>query len=147
MIPLRDSAPARGWPVVTWALIGINVWVFLYELRSVRGSRHSSRTWGFVPARYFVLGEIDPTDWLGATSRSCTSMFLHGGWMHLIGNMVFLWIFGDNVEDRLGHVRYLGFYLLTGLGAGARPCLPAPGFDDADGRGERGHQRRARRAT
>ena len=55
-------------------------------------------------------------------------MFLHGGWTHLIGNMVYLWIFGDNVEDRLGHLRYLGFYLLTGFGAAARARVPHPGL-------------------
>ena len=126
MIPLRDSAPARGWPLVTWALIGINVWVFFYELLLGPGLEEFARTWGFIPARYFALGEIDPTDWAGRYVPLFTSMFLHGGWMHLIGNMLFLWIFGDNVEDRMGRVRYLGFYLLTGLAAALTHAYLSP---------------------
>jgi len=118
MIPLRDSVPARSWPVVTWVLIGVNVWVFLYELLLGPGLEAFVRTWGFVPARYFLVAEIDPSDWASRYLPLLTSMFLHGGWAHLLGNMVYLWIFGDNVEDRLGHVRYLAFYLVTGAGAG-----------------------------
>lgn len=117
MIPLRDSVPARSWPVVTWALIGINIWVFLYETLLGPELEAFVRTWGFVPARYFLLAEVEPSDWTGQYLPLLTSMFLHGGWGHLIGNMMYLWIFGDNVEDRLGHLRYLAFYLLTGVAA------------------------------
>jgi membrane associated rhomboid family serine protease len=118
MIPIRDSVPARGWPVVTWILIGINVWVFLHEVLLGPELEAFLRTWGFVPARYFLVAEIDPSNWVARYLPLLTSMFLHGGWAHLIGNMLYLWIFGDNVEDRLGHLRYLGFYLLAGVGAG-----------------------------
>src|SRR5438132_3887368 len=118
MIPLRDSVPVRSWPLVTWALIGANVWVFLYEVLLGPDLEPFLRTWGFVPARYFTLAEVDPADWTGRYLPLLTSMFLHGGWAHLIGNMLYLWIFGDNVEDRLGHLRYLALYLLAGVAAG-----------------------------
>ncbi len=118
MIPLRDSVPARNQPVVTWVLIGVNVWVFLYELGLGPELDGFIRTWGFVPAHYFRLAETDPGHWVGRFLPLVTSMFLHGGWAHLIGNMLYLWIFGDNVEDRLGHLRYLAFYLVAGMAAG-----------------------------
>ncbi len=118
MIPLRDSVPARSQPVVTWALIGVNVWVFLYELSLGPVLDGFIRTWGFVAARYFHLAETASADWVGRCLPLVTSMFLHGGWGHLLGNMLYLWIFGDNVEDRLGHLRYLAFYLLAGMAAG-----------------------------
>ena len=103
MIPLRDVIPSRTSPVVTIALIVVNVLVFFQE--QALGQRELERvvfTHGFVPAQF---------SWLAIL----TSMFMHGGWMHLIGNMLSLWIFGDNIEDRLGHLRYLGFYLLCGV--------------------------------
>ena len=114
MIPLRDSIPVRSWPVVTYVLIVANVWLFFYELSLGPEVERFIRVWGFEPARYFFLAETVPGDWVGRYLPVVTSMFLHGGWMHLIGNMVYLWIFGDNVEDRLGHLRYLAFYLVTG---------------------------------
>lgn len=117
MIPLRDSVPARTWPVVTYGLIGANVWVFLYEVTLGPDLDPFLRAWGFVPARYFLLAEV-PGAWTERYLPLVTAMFLHAGWGHLLGNMVYLWIFGDNVEDRLGHVRYLAFYVLTGVGAG-----------------------------
>jgi len=120
MIPLRDTIPHRNAPVVTWALIGVNVLVFLYELSL--GPEDLERLFylfGIVPARY------THPDWasqigmpVGSYWPFLTSMFLHGGWAHVIGNMWALWIFGDNVEDRMGPLRFLGFYLLTGVIAG-----------------------------
>jgi membrane associated rhomboid family serine protease len=113
MIPIGDSVTIRSWPVVTWGLIGINVWVFFHELALGPELEAFMQTWGFIPARYFFLA--DTTDWVERYVPLFSSMFLHGGWAHLIGNMVYLWIFGDNVEDRLGHLRYLAFYLLAGV--------------------------------
>jgi len=114
MIPLRDVIPTRTWPVVTVGLIALNVLIFLYEQTLGRGALELFvREWGLVPADF-------------AWSRVVTSMFLHGGWAHVGGNMLYLWIFGDNVEDRLGHVRYLVFYLLCGaFAAGAQTYIKA----------------------
>ena len=117
MIPLRDSVPSRSWPVVTYVLIGANVWMFLYELALGPGLETFIQSWGFVPVDYFAMARIAPGDWAGRYLPLLTSMFLHGGFMHLIGNMIYLWVFGDNIEDRLGHLRYLVFYLLAGVGA------------------------------
>ncbi len=105
MIPLRDSQRSHSTPFVTIALIAINVLIFLYQVSLDPFSRnHLVMAYGLVPSR------LDPAALL-------TSMFLHGGWLHILGNMWFLWIFGDNVEDILGHGRYLVFYLLCGVTA------------------------------
>lgn len=114
MIPLRDNIPSRRFPVVNSALIGLNVLVFLFEF--LIGPAQLERliwTYGLIPARLF-RGE-GLTVWL----TPITSMFLHGGWWHLIANMLALYIFGNNVEDRLGHVGYLVFYISSGLAGGA----------------------------
>lgn len=111
MMPLTDdNRGRRTTPYVTWVLIAINVVVFLYEvLLSEASLSRFLYDYGVIP-REISDGE-------GYLSL-ITSMFLHGGWLHLIGNMLFLWVFGDNVEDVMGHVRYLIFYLLTGVAAG-----------------------------
>ncbi|HYO80918.1 MAG TPA: rhomboid family intramembrane serine protease, partial [Bryobacteraceae bacterium] len=105
MIPLRDTQPSSSVPVVTLALIAVNVAVFLHQI-----SLDSWQLNQFI-AHYGVIPErLQNTDLI-------TSMFLHGGWMHLIGNMWFLWIFGDNVEDVLGRWKYILFYLASGVAA------------------------------
>jgi membrane associated rhomboid family serine protease len=105
MIPFRDTQPSYSFPFVTIALIVLNVAAFLYEYSlSEYELNFFIAHYGMVPSRF------QPMDLL-------TSIFLHGGWMHLIGNMWFLWIYGDNVEDILGHAKYLGFYLLCGAAA------------------------------
>ena len=126
MIPLRDSVPVQRWPVVTWLLIGMNVWAFLNELLLGTQLEAFVGTWGFVPARYFAMGEMNPEDWVARYLPIFTSMFLHGGWLHLLGNMLYLWIFGDNVEERLGHLRYLLFYLAAGVFAALAHAHLAP---------------------
>ncbi len=110
MLPLKDTVRARGFPFVTAALIGANVLVFLIELRLPPGALESF-LWllGVVPARF--LGSPLPGEWL----TLITSQFAHGGWLHIASNLLALYIFGDNVEDRLGHGRYLAFYLLCGI--------------------------------
>jgi len=113
MIPLRDTIPSRRTPVVNHAIIAANVLVFLYELSLGRRFDSFLYTYGLVP-RDFALTSL------------VTSTFLHGGWLHLLGNMLYLYIFGDNVEDRLGHVRYLVFYLLCGMAAGAAQAWTSP---------------------
>ena len=117
MIPIGDSLKLRSVPFVTWALIALNVSMFFNEV--LRGSAMEAfvREWGFIPARFFYLGETYPEAWAERWVPVLTSMFLHGGWAHLLGNMVYLWIFGDNVEDHLGHLRYLGLYFVGGVGA------------------------------
>lgn len=110
MIPIADDDSGRRLtPIVTYALIAINVLFFLVELSG--GDAFINR-WAYVPARFLA----NP---VGDFITIFTSMFMHAGWVHLIGNMVYLWIFGDNVEDRLGHGLFLIFYLLCGIGATA----------------------------
>jgi len=111
MIPLRDTIPSATVPVVTRALIAANVLTFLYQVGLGPSDEAFVRTYGLVP-RHVHLQD------LATLQPFLTSMFLHGGWMHLLGNMLYLHIFGDNVEDRLGHVRFLALYLLGGLIAG-----------------------------
>jgi membrane associated rhomboid family serine protease len=108
MIPIGDDNSARRiTPVVTYVLIALNVLVFFLELNN--GEDFIQR-WAFVPSRFLA----DP---VGDFATLFTAMFLHAGWAHLLGNMLYLWIFGDNVEDRLGHALYFVFYLLCGLAA------------------------------
>lgn len=116
MIPLRDTVPRKSVPIVTWALIAVNAAVFAWELSLGSGLGAEVARLGFQPVRFIGA---DPSH-LDAVSRFLpliTSQFLHGGWLHLAGNMIFLAIFGDNVEDALGHVLYLVFYLLCGVTA------------------------------
>jgi membrane associated rhomboid family serine protease len=117
VIPLRDENPSSRPPVVTRTLIAVNVALFLYELAIGPGLRDFMMSWGLVPAR--ITGALSGGESvIQAGTPLLTSMFLHGGWMHLIGNMWYLALFGDNVEDRLGHLPYLGFYLVAGLAGG-----------------------------
>jgi membrane associated rhomboid family serine protease len=105
MFPLRDTQPSYSRPLITVLIIILNVVVFLHEFSLDEYSRnYFIAHYGLVPARFHF-------------SAVLTSMFLHGGWMHIIGNMWFLWIFGDNVEDVFGHFKYLVFYLLCGIAA------------------------------
>jgi rhomboid family protein len=111
MIPLYDTLRSRRVPVVNWLLIALNALVFLYEISlSQAGLANLTGTWGLVPA---TLVAQPQTAWL----TIFTSMFLHGGWFHILSNMWVLFIFGDNVEDRMGGGRYLIFYLLSGTAA------------------------------
>ncbi len=118
MIPIRDTVSSKNYPVINNVIIGINVTLYLMELMQGGGLGKFIYIYGLVPARYsvpqlrsyFSIGEqIIPF---------ISFMFLHGGFWHLLGNMWSLYIFGDNVEDELGHVRYLLFYLLCGLTSG-----------------------------
>jgi membrane associated rhomboid family serine protease len=111
LIPLRDSTRSQTFPLVVVALIAANVVVFVYELLLGKHLAGFLDTHGFVPFRFWHA-ESFRTD---VAIPALASMFLHAGWLHLIGNMWFLWIFGDNVEDRLGHPAFLLFYLIAGL--------------------------------
>ena len=114
MIPLRDDNPTVLWPVVTVGLIITNAAVFLYELSL--DPRLLDRLFyqaGMIPAS-LARGRLAGT---GDYVTIFSSMFLHGGWMHILGNMLYLWIFGNNVEDSMGHLRFIIFYLLAGIAA------------------------------
>jgi membrane associated rhomboid family serine protease len=117
VIPLRDVIPSRTTPYITITIIIINALAWLFELslsQDVIGV--FLRVYGIVPAFFQPVTLI-------------TSMFLHGSWSHVIGNMWFLWIFGDNVEDRVGHGRFIVFYLLCGIGAGLAHLVANPGSE------------------
>ena len=118
MIPIRDTIQSRNYPVVNNTIIGINVLFYLVELSKGPGLDQFIFTYGLVPARYSVP-EIREFFSFGQQAIAFLSfMFLHGGFWHLLGNMWSLYIFGDNIEDRLGHVKYLIFYILCGLTSG-----------------------------
>jgi len=120
MFPLTDTIRSRSTPFVTWLLILLNGIVFMREL-ALPPERLEQLVFamGLVPARLMH-------DAAGAWTTVISSMFLHGGWMHFVGNMWTLYIFGDNVEDRMGPARYLAFYLLGGVAAGLAHCLTDP---------------------
>ena len=112
MFPLYDTVRTRGFPFITLTLIAVNALAFLYELRLEPAALEQFIfTWGLIPAR--LLGDPSNT-W----NTIFSSMFLHGGWFHIINNMWVLFIFGDNVEAGMGKIRYLIFYLLSGVAAG-----------------------------
>jgi membrane associated rhomboid family serine protease len=112
MIPLRDTNPRRVFPFVNVLLIVLNILAFFWELSLGMRLQGALASIAFVPARFWI-----PGSYAADTYSIVVSMFLHGGWIHLGSNMLYLWIFGDNVEDRLGHLRYLLFYLLCGFAA------------------------------
>jgi len=120
MFPFRDHNPSRRTPIVTYALLAANILVFLSYFPWLDGTRGLGlfyQTWGMTPANVSQGMELQTL---------ITCMFLHGGWMHLIGNMLFLWIFGDNMEDALGSVKFFVFYISTGLAASAAQILWEP---------------------
>jgi membrane associated rhomboid family serine protease len=139
MIPIRDDNPHFLTPYATYAIVGLNVlaWVLVQGLGSEPSLSRSICTLGLVPgellhtvragvevqvARDTYCVVTDTASWLSVL----THMFLHGGWMHIIGNMWFLWIFGNNVEDSMGHARFIVFYLLCGLCAAGLQVLASP---------------------
>jgi membrane associated rhomboid family serine protease len=130
MLPIGDDeGQAQGARMVTMALIAINVLAFFLELsQGSEGALQSFITsWGVVPREYSVGHDLPPTIPLPFWSTLVTSMFLHGGWMHLGGNMLYLWIFGDNLERVMGAAKYAAFYLVCGLAAGLAHILFAAG--------------------
>ncbi|RJP86256.1 MAG: rhomboid family intramembrane serine protease [Desulfobacteraceae bacterium] len=126
MIPIRDTVSSKNYPVVNIALISINVIVFILQMSRGAGADHFVYTYGLVPARYIAPDVSSPFTFIPLFFSLISFMFLHGGFFHLIGNMWSLYIFGDNVEDRLGPVYYLMFYLLAGLISGLCHVLLNP---------------------
>ncbi len=119
MFPFKDDVPTETTPFVTWIIIAINIAVFIYQITLPREAQEALvYAYGSIPAHL-----TDPDNWTApfgsdnALLSVLTSMFLHGGIMHLFGNMLYLWIFGNNVEDAMGHFRFVVFYLLSGLAA------------------------------
>jgi membrane associated rhomboid family serine protease len=110
MLPLTDHNPRRTFPIVNLLLIALNVLAFLWELSLGRSLEAALMNIAFIPKLFWVNGY-----WLNDVIRIMVSMFLHGGLLHIGSNMLYLWIFGDNVEDRLGHFRYLVFYIACGF--------------------------------
>ncbi len=126
MIPLKDDIPARRPPIVTVALILINCLVYLYLLSLGNAYDLALLKWGTIPYEVTHMQELTPELSSPIILTLFTAMFLHGGLFHLGGNMLYLWIFGDNVEDQLGHVKFLVFYILCGLGASLLYVLTTP---------------------
>jgi membrane associated rhomboid family serine protease len=133
MIPLKDDVIGRSIPVTTVGLIAVNVLMFAYQLslglgpdpRAARAAQEFISEFGVIPCR--LTGScLVPTDFPPAVLTVFTSMFMHGGIFHIGGNMLYLWIFGDNVEDTLGHGRFLFFYLVAGVAAAAAQTVVAP---------------------
>jgi membrane associated rhomboid family serine protease len=128
MIPLRDDAPRFGTPYLNYFLIALNILIYLFEsLLAPEDLKSLSYQFGLVPSQVIEMlsgpAHLQPAAML---VPFFTSMFLHGSWPHVIGNVWFLWIFGDNIEDRLGHFSYLVFYLLCGVLAGVAQVVLDP---------------------
>ena len=118
MFPVGDdNTRVRGLPVVTYSLIALNVVIFMLQLS---GGDQFIKDWAFIPSRFSAAPAANAV-------TIFTAMFMHGGWLHLFSNMLFLWIFGDNVEDRFGHLSFLVFYLLVGVAATFAQFTFAPG--------------------
>jgi len=123
MIPFKDDNPSKTFPFFTIGLIVINAIVFFIELFHPDGMQVLVYRYGAIPKNLFDFsGQESPMAYL----RIFSSMFMHGGFIHIIGNMLYLWIFGNNIEDRLGHFRFIGFYFTSGVVAAMAHALSAP---------------------
>jgi len=126
MFPIHDDNPVDIIPYVTYAVVGLCVGVFLWQFtRDVNAQEQIIYALGVIPA--VIFGERNlPREliWVPTYATVFTSMFLHGGWMHLIGNMLYLWVFGNNIEAAMGHIRFIVFYLLCGVAAVLAQGLP-----------------------
>ena len=129
MIPLRDDNPAGLTPVLTWALIGLCTAVFIWQsLLTEADAERAVLALGAIPAVVLGQAELAPDlVWVPSWATLLTSMFMHGGLFHLLGNMLYLWIFGNNVEDAMGHGRFLIFYRVCGLAGAAAHVWSDPG--------------------
>ncbi|HXV22813.1 MAG TPA: rhomboid family intramembrane serine protease [Alphaproteobacteria bacterium] len=127
MFPISDDNPVRRTPIVTWVLMGACILAFLWQLSLGTLAERIIFALGVIPASLFGYAELSPEIALVPPwATMFTSMFLHGGWLHLGGNMLYLWIFGNNVEDSMTRPRYLIFYLLCGVAAALAQGLSAP---------------------
>lgn len=126
MIPLKDDIPTTKRPIITVGLIAINIGAFLWQLVSEYGLQTNIFRLGLIPYEFTHRTELTPGIAFPVYATVFTSMFMHGGFFHLGGNMLYLWIFGNNVEDQLGHLRFLLFYFLCGIAAVSLFVLSAP---------------------
>lgn len=137
MIPIRDRNPSGTFPYVTIGIIAVTIFIFLYELSLGSDLNVFLHRYGVVPVKITHYYQTSDLTLIDTFFPFLSSIFLHGGVVHLIGNMWFLWIFGDNIEDKLGHVKYFGFYILCGIIASSVhvffnsrseiPCIGASG--------------------
>ncbi|HBG47764.1 MAG TPA: rhomboid family intramembrane serine protease [Deltaproteobacteria bacterium] len=127
MIPIKDNIPSSTYPYVTVALVAVNVAVFIFELTLGAGVERFIYKTAAIPLEITTLSDIGPKGLIPVPLTIFTAMFVHGGVLHVGGNMLFLWIFGDNVEDRFGHVRFLIFYLAAGVAASMTHIAIEPG--------------------
>ncbi len=130
MIPLRDEVPTRSFPVVTVSVIVLNVAIYIYQL-TLSQYQYSAMIfkWGYLPIEYTHFVQVYPQLAVPYGLTVLTSMFVHGGFMHLAGNMLYLWIFGNNIEDHLGKVKFIVFYLISGIAALALFTVTSPASD------------------
>jgi len=118
MIPISDDNPSRHRPIVTWAIIAACVIAYIWERQQGHGMDRELMALGFVPGKFFGHGHATPSEVaIPAFTAIFVSMFLHGSILHIAGNMLYLWIFGNNVEDAMGHVKYFFFYVVCGVAA------------------------------
>jgi membrane associated rhomboid family serine protease len=134
VLPLKDNVPTRGFPLVTVGLIAANVIVWIWEVTGTSVD-HDVFHYGYYPCTldHECVARLVPADHLPWYEGVFTSMFMHGGWVHIGGNMLFLWIFGNNVEDSMGHTRFLTWYIAAGLAAAATQTFVTLEFSDAAG--------------
>jgi len=129
MLPLRDVNPTRHFPLMTVILIAINVLVFIYELILGPQLEGFVQSWAIIPYEITHGVDLPPASIQPIYLTLITAMFLHGGFVHIAGNMLFLWIFGNNIEDAMGSLRFLVFYLLCGLAAAFAQIAVGPNSD------------------
>ena len=128
MFPLSDDSPRKVAPIVTWSIIGACVLVFLWQSAlGAKAGEIALYQYGMIPARLFGMAKLRSHAAIPTSATVLTSMFLHGGWLHVGLNMLFLWVFGGKVEDSMGHARFLSFYLLCGIAAAVTQAIMSPG--------------------
>jgi membrane associated rhomboid family serine protease len=123
MFPYKDDNPSNTFPVVTITIIVLNIVVFILQMLSGTDGRQIVYAYGAIPHSIVTMESTQP---IHPTFTLFTSMFMHGGLFHIFGNMLYLWIFGNNIEDRLGHIRFILFYLFCGIAAAVSHALITP---------------------
>jgi membrane associated rhomboid family serine protease len=123
LIPYRDDNPTSSFPVVTIGIIVLNTLVFLYELSSPSGMEKVAYTYGAIPQYILTFDKVQP---IHPALTIFSAMFMHGGVFHIAGNMLYLWIFGNNIEDKMGHFRFIFFYIFCGIASAYAHAITDP---------------------